>query len=112
MSSPINVLSKLKTEIDWVGAVIACAALAMFSYVLAILSTDSNNIRRPSAVSVLTVSVLLLVAFPSWMQWQEKRDKPALIPNYLWKNRAFACVCGLTLLIWGVMNSMELFANL
>lgn len=109
---PENVLSKLKNEIDWIGATIACAGLAMFSYVLAVLSTDSNNLRQPSAIAILTISIVLLVMFPVWMWRQERNGQLALVPNYLWKNKAFSCVCALTVLTWGVMNSMELFASL
>ena len=109
---PENVMSKLRTEIDWVGATISSAGLAMLSYVLAILSTDSNNIRQPSAIVMLTISVGLIIVFPLWMWHQEKHNRPALIPNYLWKNKVFSCICVLTVLTWGVMNSMELFASL
>lgn len=109
---PENVLSKLKTDVDWVGATIACGGLAMLSYVLAILSTDSNNMKDSSAIAMLTISVVHLVVFPFWMWHQEKHGRPALIPNYLWKNKTFSCVCALTVLTWGVMNSMELFASL
>jgi len=109
---PENVMSKLKAEIDWIGAAISCVGLAMFSYVLAILSTDSDNMRQPSAIAMLTISIVLLVMFPFWMWHQEKKGRPALVPNYLWKNKAFSCICALTVLTWGVMNSMELFASL
>ena len=107
-----NVWSKLANNVDWVGAMIACASLAMFSYVLAIVSTDSNNIRQPSTVALLVVSVLLMLLFPMWMRRQEKRGRPALIPNSLWKNLPFTTVCVLTILVWGVQNSMELFSSL
>ena len=107
-----QVLSKLKTEIDWIGVLIASAGIAMFSYVLAILSTDSNNIQQPSAIAMLTISIMLLVVFPFWIRHQEKNNRPALVPNYLWKNKAFSSICALTVLTWGVQNSMELFASL
>jgi MFS family permease len=107
-----NVRSKLLNEIDWFGAMIACASLAMFSYVLAILSADSNNIREPVAIAMLAVSIALMVVFPFWMRFQENRGRPALVPNYLWKNMPFSSICALTVLTWGVQNSMELFSSL
>jgi MFS family permease len=107
-----NVMSKLLHDIDWVGAVIASAGLAMFSYVLAILSADSNNIREPSAIVMLVISVVLMVVFPFWMRFQEHRGRPALVPNHLWKNLPFSSICALTILTWGVQNSMELFSSL
>lgn len=107
-----DVWSKLVKDVDWAGAVVACASLAMFSYVLAVISTDSNNIRQPYAIALLVTSLLLMLLFPIWMRRQEKNGKPALIPNSLWKNMTFTTICVLTVLIWGVQNSMELFSSL
>jgi MFS family permease len=107
-----NVMSKLWNEIDWFGAMIASTSLAMFSYVLAILSADSDNMRHSSTIVILTISIALMVVFPFWMWFQEKRGRPALVPNYLWKNMAFSSICALTVLTWGVQNSMELFSSL
>jgi MFS family permease len=109
---PQNVLSKLKNDIDWFGALIACAGLAMFSYVLAILSADSSNMGEPSAIAMLVISIALMVAFPFWMRFQEKRGRPALVPNYLWKSLPFSSICAITVLTWGVQNAMELFSSL
>lgn len=111
-AKPQDVMSKLKNEIDWFGALIACAGLAMFSYVLAILSADSSNMGKPYAIAMLVISVALMVAFPFWMRFQEKRGRPALVPNYLWKSLPFSSICALTVLTWGVQNAMELFCSL
>jgi MFS family permease len=111
-AKPRNVMSKLWNEIDWFGATIASTSLAMFSYVLATLSADSKNIQEPSSIVILIISLLLMVLFPLWMWFQEKRGCPALVPNYLWKNLAFSSICALTLLTWGVQNSLELFTSL
>jgi MFS family permease len=107
-----NIMSKLWNEIDWSGAMIASTGLAMFSYVLAILSADSKNIREPSTITILFISIALMVVFPFWMWFQERRGRPALVPNYLWKNVPFSSICALTLLTWGVQNSAELFSSL
>jgi MFS family permease len=109
---PQNVMSKLLNEIDWCGATIACTSLAMFSYVLAILSADSKNVRKPSAIVMLVISVALMIVFPFWMRYQTKRGRPALVPNHLWRNLPFSSICALTVLSWGVQNSMELFSSL
>jgi hypothetical protein len=58
------------------------------------------------------MSVLLLVAFPIWMQYRERSGKPALVPNKLWKNIPFASTCIMVALSYGVMNSIELFSSL
>lgn len=110
--TPHDVWTRVRTEVDWIGAMIACTALAMFSYVLAVISTNEKNISRPSSIALLTTSLILMVFFPIWMYWQTKNGRPALIPNALWRNLSFTCVCIITIITWGVSNSMELFCSL
>lgn len=109
---PTDVLLKMRKEIDWVGAAIASTGLALFSYVLSILSADSKNMQRASSISMLVVSVALIGLFPVWMWYQQKHDRPALVPNHLWKNRSFSCICVLTIFSSSVINSIELFTSL
>ncbi|TKA74600.1 hypothetical protein B0A55_05432 [Friedmanniomyces simplex] len=105
-------LKRLATEVDWVGAALASGSIATFSYVLAELSADINNIRAASNISLLCTSIALIPSFVLWMRHQEKRSKPALIPNKIWKNLAFSCVCVMVLLANAVANCMELFSSL
>ena len=46
------------------------------------------------------------------MHRQEKLNKPALIPNSLWKKTTFTTVCLLVLASTAVTNCMELFSSL
>jgi MFS family permease len=46
------------------------------------------------------------------MHFREKAGKPALVPNELWKNTAFASTCCMVALSSGVCNSIELFSSL
>jgi MFS family permease len=105
-------LQRLAKEIDWAGAVIASASLATFSYVLAMLSADIMEIKKPANIVLLCLSLVLIPGFVTWMNRQERLGKPALIPNSIWKNRAFTTVCIMVLLSLAVMNSMELFCSL
>ncbi|KAF2675313.1 MFS general substrate transporter [Microthyrium microscopicum] len=107
-----NIMSRLLKELDWIGAMIACSSLAMFSYVLAILSADSDNIREPSAITMLVFSTVLMISFPVWMRFQEGRGRPALVPNKLWRNLPFTSICVMTILTTGVQNANELFSSL
>ncbi|KAL8646723.1 MAG: hypothetical protein Q9226_006738 [Calogaya cf. arnoldii] len=102
---------RLGEEIDWIGALIISAALAMLSYVLAIVSTDSSAIHKPGNVALLTVALVSLVAFVSWMHRQEKLRKAALIPNSLWKDKVFTSICLNVFLVWGSFNAVEQFGN-
>ena len=105
-------VQKLIHNIDWVGAAISCTSLAMFSYVLAVISADAENVRLPSTIALLVISVALMPLFPWWMSRQTRLGKPALIPNSIWRSLPFTAMCLITLLLWGFGNSMELFSSL
>jgi hypothetical protein len=77
-----------------------------------VLSADLTSIRSPTTATLLPISVLLLVAFPFWMNYREKHQKPALVPNGFWNNMAFTSTCIMVALSYGVMNAMELFSSL
>jgi hypothetical protein len=75
--------------------------------------TDSpSNISTPENVALLCAAGIMIPAFWTWMNWREKNGKPALIPNSLWKNTAFASVCVMVLLSWAVLNGMETILSL
>lgn len=105
-------LTRLWTEIDWIGGCIASAGFALLSYVLALLSVDLSEIHKASAAALFAVSLTLLVAFPVWMHRCERTGKPALIPNALWKKSAFTATYIMVALSYGAMNAMELFSSL
>ncbi|KAH8911171.1 MFS general substrate transporter [Coniochaeta sp. PMI_546] len=110
--SEASVMKRLRTDIDWVGAIIASTILATFSYVLAMLSSDITEIKKPANIVLLSLSLLLVPAFIYWMRRQERLQRPALIPNSIWKKLAFTSVSIMILLSTAVMNCMELFCSL
>lgn len=103
---------KLQTEIDWIGAFIATASLALFSYVLAMIGADLSAIRKPINIVFLTISVLLAPAFFFWMRHRENGNKRALIPNSLWRSRSFTTMCLMLLSSYAVENVLELLCSL
>jgi MFS family permease len=105
-------LLRIWREIDWTGGIIASAGLALLAYVLGILSADLSAIHKPTTAILLTLSLVLLLAFPLWMHQRESSGKPALIPNIIWKKVPFTSTCIMVALSYGVMNSMELFSSL
>ncbi|KAF2465391.1 MFS general substrate transporter [Lindgomyces ingoldianus] len=105
-------LGKLYLEIDWIGGIIASGGLAILAYVLATLSGDLAVIHSTTTPSLLSLGVVLLIAFPLWMYYRESAGKPALVPNALWKNIPFASTCIMVALSYGVITSMELFSSL
>ncbi|KFA47731.1 hypothetical protein S40293_09485 [Stachybotrys chartarum IBT 40293] len=105
-------LTRAKTKIDWVGALLASAFMAMLCYLLAMISSDVNVIRNTDTIVLLCLSVVMLPAFIGWMYRQQRLEKPALIPNSLWKNSSFSAICGVTALSFAAVNAMELFSSL
>jgi MFS family permease len=111
-SSSVTTLKKVGRDIDWIGGLISSGGLAILAYVLAILSADLTSIRTPLTISLLTLSLLLLAAFPFWMSHRTRTARPALVPNKLWSNTHFTSTCIMVALSYGVMNSIELFSSL
>ncbi|GAM91271.1 hypothetical protein ANO11243_093190 [Dothideomycetidae sp. 11243] len=110
--SGATVWTRLAREVDWVGTVLLCAALSLFSYVLAMLSAQADSIKKSSSIAMLILSAVMIVGFAAWMNRQERLRKPALIPNSFWKKKAFTSICIMTVLVWAVINGMELFSSL
>ncbi|KAG7054308.1 integral membrane protein [Colletotrichum scovillei] len=102
-------LTRLRKELDWIGALIISMSLAFMSYVLGIV-TDSDagkHMRQPLNIVLLGTGVALLPVYVFWMHHQKLRGRPALIPNELWKNEPFTSVCFTVFLVWGALNASE-----
>jgi hypothetical protein len=76
------------------------------------LSSDIKNIRRTSNISLLVLSAALVPTFIWWMNYQVKRNRPALVPNSLWRNSSFTSICVMILFTSAVSNISELFSSL
>ncbi|KAK5110525.1 hypothetical protein LTR62_005717 [Meristemomyces frigidus] len=111
-SSQPSTLRRLARDVDWVGAGMASASIALFSYVLAMLSANIDSIRSAGNIVTLIISMALVPAFVFWVGRQERKGQPALIPNSIWKNAAFTSICLMVLLSYAVQNSIELFSSL
>lgn len=77
-----------------------------------VLSANIARIKDGANASMLTVSMLLMLLFVTWMFYQERRGRPALIPNYLWRNAAFSSVCAMIALCMAMQNSMDSYSSL
>ncbi|KAK9439768.1 Major facilitator superfamily domain protein [Metarhizium brunneum] len=107
-----TIMSHLRGDIDWIGALLISASLALLSYMLAIATgTDAARLmRQPINAVLLCLALALLPAFSLWMRHQENRGRPALLPNSLWKSVPFATVCATVFLVWGALNASEQLA--
>ncbi|KAH4237090.1 hypothetical protein HBI06_053100 [Parastagonospora nodorum] len=103
--------SRLAREIDWIGAVIISAGLGLLLYILAAI-TSGLSIRNPQAIVLLLLSVSLIIIFPFWMSHQTRNNRPALIPNRLWRNAVFSSICACVFLSWAAMNCIQYLATL
>ncbi|KAL8917211.1 MAG: hypothetical protein Q9172_005941 [Xanthocarpia lactea] len=111
-SAPPVSWRRLAFGIDWIGAFIASISLALLSYILAVITGDTSNIRNPTNICLLGLSLALMPAFVAWVHHQEHNDRPALIPNSLWSNKGFTSICINVFLMWGAFNAFEQVLNL
>lgn len=77
-----------------------------------VLTQDISNIYHVRQILLILVAIVLVPVFVFWMEYQETRGKPVLIPNVLWKNKAFVAISLVVFLTWGVLQGSELFLSL
>lgn len=101
--------ARLKSQVDWVGALLISVSLALLSYILAVATGEDAGqlMKRPANLTMLCLSLVLLPVFSKWVHYQTKHGRPALIPNSLWQNVPFSSVCGTVFLVWGSLNASE-----
>jgi len=98
---------RMKTEIDWIGAIVASTSLAMLSYVFATIAGSRSSIKQPSSIVLLLLALALIPVFIWHVGRQERLGKPAIVPNSLWRNRIFTTICIAVFFTWGSFNSIE-----
>ncbi|CAD0095961.1 unnamed protein product, partial [Aureobasidium mustum] len=106
-----QIWSRLATDIDWLGLILASGFLAMLSYVISALTGDLTVMKKPVNITLLVLSFVLLGAFVLWVGRQERLGRPALIPNSLWQHKGFSCICFNVFCVWAAFNAFEQYAN-
>ncbi|KAK7977068.1 major facilitator superfamily domain-containing protein [Apiospora saccharicola] len=99
-------------DVDWIGACCLSLSLGLLSYVFSVVSRDYNSLNLAQNIVLLVLAVLLIPGFVLWAEWQERRGRPALIPNSLWKNAAFTSTCIIVFFTWAVFNAFQYFSAL
>ncbi|KAI4728787.1 MFS general substrate transporter [Aureobasidium sp. EXF-10728] len=107
-----SIRKQLMFDIDWIGTLLVSFGLATISYVLAMLSTDTDNIRKAPNIVLLVLGIACLPSFIYWMSHQVKHERPALIPNALWRDASFTSICVMITFASAAINSMELYSSL
>lgn len=103
---------RLREDIDWIGALILSIALGILLYVLAMTTSSYHRLSDVQNIVLLIVSVLLLVAFPFYMSYRVRVQRPAIIPNRLWRNAPFAASCIAVFFCWAAFNAFQYFSTL
>ncbi|KAK8009456.1 integral membrane protein [Apiospora marii] len=102
----------LLRDVDWIGACCLSLSLGLLSYVFSVVSRDYNSLKSAQNIVLLVLAVLLIPGFALWAEWQERRGRPALIPNSLWRNAAFTSTCITVFFTWAVFNAFQYFSAL
>jgi len=71
------------------------------------LTGSVESFHATHTIVLLSVGIALIPAFVIWVGRQERLGRPAIIPNSLWKNRAFTVICVNVFVTWGTFNSVE-----
>lgn len=103
---------RLIEDIDWVGACIVSIALGILLYVLATTTSSYRRLSDVQNIVLLVLSIVLLAVFPLYMSFQVRRQKPAIIPNKLWRNAAFTTTCIAVFFCWASLNALQYFTAL
>ena len=103
---------RLIEDIDWIGALILSFALGILLYILAMTTSSYHRLSDVQNIVLLAISLLGLVAFPFYMNYRERRRKPAIIPNRLWRNAPFTSICIAVFFCWAAFNAFQYFSTL
>ena len=103
---------RLVEDIDWLGAAGLSTALGILLYVLATTTSSYRRFSEVQNIVLLVVSILLLAVFPLYMDYQVKHQRPAIIPNKLWRNAAFTTTCVAVFFCWASLNAIQYFTTL
>ena len=103
---------RLIEDIDWIGAVVLSTALGVLLYVLATTTSSYRKLSEAQNIVLLLISVVLLAVFPLYMRYQVRRQKPAIIPNKLWRNASFTTTCIAVFFCWASLNALQYFTTL
>ncbi|KAJ5907855.1 hypothetical protein N7495_000537 [Penicillium taxi] len=99
-------------RIDLVGVIILSTALALLSYVLAMITLNYQRISDAQNIALLVISVLLFPVFSAWEGQQERFQKATLIPNSLWTNTPFLLICVSMFFTWAAFNAFQYQSSL
>ena len=76
------------------------------------ITSDYRRIKEAYIIVLICIAVLLLPIFSFWVSRQERKGKPALIPNSLWVKGSFTATCVIVFFTWAVFNAFQYVSTL
>lgn len=76
------------------------------------ITLTPSTLKEPTNITLLTIAVLLVPAFPLWMARQTRLNRPAMIPNSLWRRAEFTAICLSVFLTWAWFNAYGYWTTL
>ncbi|KUI64247.1 hypothetical protein VM1G_11022 [Cytospora mali] len=103
---------RLIHEFDWVGVVSASVCLGLLSYIFSEITYSGSVMAKPYNIILLLLSALLIPFFVWWEGYQERRGRPAILPNSIWQRCEFTAVCATVFLVWCWFNAYGYWCTL
>ncbi|KIJ59475.1 hypothetical protein HYDPIDRAFT_33163 [Hydnomerulius pinastri MD-312] len=100
--------------LDWGGALLSTSGLALLTYSLSDSTTARKGWSTPQIPSLLSVSVVLLVAFIYYERWREAKNKSVLMPLGIWRQPGakMGPLMGVVFFGWWSFNTLNYFFTL
>lgn len=76
------------------------------------ITSNYKHIQDAYIIVLLVISVFLIPAFVFWVSRQEQLNKPAIIPNSLWRKESFATTCVIVFFTWAAFNAFQYVSTL
>ncbi|KAJ5962475.1 hypothetical protein N7501_007416 [Penicillium viridicatum] len=107
-----SILRRFREDVDWIGVSLISVAFGLLSYVLSAICARPSSISTAANIALLVVSLVLILAFLIWEHYQEKFNRPALIPNSIWRNPIFTSTCIMVFFAWATVTTNQYFLAL
>ncbi|KIK54808.1 hypothetical protein GYMLUDRAFT_48358 [Collybiopsis luxurians FD-317 M1] len=109
-----NTFGRYTKGLDWGGAFLSTAGIALLSYALADVPSAPHGWLSPQILAPLFLSILLLLAFWAYETYRESRSLSVLMPPSLWSNTSarMGAITSMVFFGWWSFNCLMYFATL
>ncbi|KAF5364394.1 hypothetical protein D9757_011905 [Collybiopsis confluens] len=109
-----NTLGRYTKGLDFGGAFLSTAGIALLSYALADVPSAPKGWVSPQILANLCISIVLLLAFWVYESWRESRGLAVLMPPSIWfdKSARMPAITSMVFFAWWSFNTLMYFATL